>query len=239
MLIVLAAAVALVFSGALSHLSLSELRHRRAALLALVHAHPARSLMLYLAADVVVIALSLPGALIMTLTAGFLFGPVIGGVAAMAGVTGGAVIMFLVVRFTFGEAIADWTAPGGLTRRLAAEVRRNAFSYLLTLRLTPAAPIALVNIVAGLAQAPLPVFLAATVLGVIPSSAIYASIGASLGEVFNRPGPLDLRTVIRPELIAPLFGLAALSLAPHLLRFRQMRTAAAKSGGIAETGPLK
>lgn len=219
-------AVVLVAGGVGHYVSLEALRTRRAALAAFVAGRPTQSLAVYIFAYVAVIALSLPGALIMTLAGGFLFGPWLGGGAAVVGVTLGALVMFLAARSALGEVLVARAKPDGLLSKLEAQVRENAFSYLLTLRLTPAAPVAVVNLVASLVRMRLSTYLAATVLGVIPSSFVYAFVGAGLGEVFDQGGRASLRLLIRPELIAALVGLAVLSLAPHLNRLRRFWSAA-------------
>ncbi|MEI9891305.1 MAG: VTT domain-containing protein [Caulobacteraceae bacterium] len=119
---------------------LESLKGSRQGLLAFVHAHPLQSLGLYVAVYVATVALSLPTALILTLTGGFLFGPWIGGTAAAVGCTAGAVIVFLISRLTVGDVVEARTGPR--VRALAEEIRKDAFFYILTLRLIPVTPLA-------------------------------------------------------------------------------------------------
>ncbi len=221
----LVALVALAIgSGAAKHVSLEELRARRAELAQFVHAHPFGALLLYTATFIVVVALSLPGALIMTLTGGLLFGVGLGTAAAVTGASIGALLMFLVARSTLfthpklGAVLRRRIRPDGLVARMEAEIRRHAFSYLLSLRLMPAVPFALVNLVAGFVKMPLSTYLAATLLGIAPSTLIYASVGAGLGTVFDQGGATNLHILLRPQVLAPLCALAVLAVASLLVR---------------------
>jgi uncharacterized membrane protein YdjX (TVP38/TMEM64 family) len=229
-LLVVAAGLVLVFATGLNrYLSLDELRTRRLELLALDHAHPVATVAIYMAAYVAVVAFSIPGAMIMTLSGGFLFGPLLGSAAAVTGASTGATLMFLVARSALGDVIRRHAATGGMISRIEQGVRENAFSYLLVLRLIPAMPFWLVNIAAGFVRIPLRTYVVATVAGIIPSTAIYSSIGAGLGHVFDRGETPDLRLLFDPQVFLPLCGLAVLSFAPvaiHGWRLHRRRRAA-------------
>jgi signal transduction histidine kinase/uncharacterized membrane protein YdjX (TVP38/TMEM64 family) len=237
LLVVVLIVVAAVASGATKHLTLEDLRLRRAALAHFVHAHPVGAPALYIGLFVGVVAFSLPGTLMLTLTGGLLFGPVLGGAAAMAGASTGALLVFLVVRSALGTALRRRLRPDGVLARMEAEVRRHAFSYVLSLRLIPAVPFALVNLVCGFAKMPLSTYLAATLLGIAPSTLIYASVGAGLGKVFDHGGAANLHSLLRPQVLGPLCALAVLALAPHLIRLwiaRRRRLASAPSAPTEE-----
>lgn len=214
LLVVGAILVLVLASGVWRHLSLDELKARRTALTGFVHLHPVESIGLYVAAYFLVVALSIPGALIMTLTGGFLFGTWIGGAAAAAGVSSGAVAMFLVAHTALGGVIRKYAKTGGMIEKVEAGVRRHAFSYLLFLRLMPVAPIWLINIAAAFVRTPLWVYALATLIGIAPSCFIYASIGSSLNRVFAAPGKPNLSAIFHPEVFVALFALAALALLP-------------------------
>ncbi len=217
LLVALIVAVA-IGSGVAKHLSLEALRAERVELSQFVQAHPFGAPLLYIGVFVGVVALSLPGALIMTLTGGLLFGVVLGTAAAVAGACTGAVLIFLVARSTLGAVLRRRLRPDGVVARMEAEVRRHAFSYLLSLRLMPVVPFPLVNLVSGFVKMPLSTYLAATLLGIVPSTLIYTSVGAGLGTVFDQGGAANLHILLRPQVLAPLCALAALAIAPHLVR---------------------
>jgi len=221
--LVILALVLVLVSGVWRHLSFAELAARRSMLKAMVHQHPVAGVLIYIALYCAVVALSIPGALFMTLTGGVLFGPWIGGAAAVLGVSSGAVVMFLAAHTAVGDLIRRRAPPDGLIRKVEARVSRNAFFYLLALRLMPAAPIWLVNIAAAFVRTPLWIYALATVLGVMPATFIYAGIGASLDEVFAAGGQPNLSAIVHPRVFVELFALALLALAPVVVQALKRR----------------
>ena len=216
-LILVALAVAVVLaSGLADHLSLVELKARRDQLQGFVALHPALSFGLYILIYIAVVSLSLPGALVMTLSGGFLFGPWLGAAAASSGASLGAAVIFLVCRSAVGDSLRG--KAGSTIAKIEEGVRRDAFSYILTLRLIPVMPFWLVNLAAGFVNIPLRTFLAATVLGILPGSLVYSGLGAGLGEVFASGQEPNLRVIFEPHVLVPLVGLGLLSLVPVVLR---------------------
>ena len=209
----LAAAIAF---GWTDYLTLGELRARRDALQALVAAQPVASVAVFMAVYALVVAFSIPGALILTLTGGFLFGTLVGGSATVVAATVGAIAIFLAARTAFGDVLRRRAGPA--VARIEEGVRENAFSYVLTLRLLPIFPFWLVNIAAGLVDIPLKTYALATLLGVIPGTFIYSALGAGLGSVFDRKQAPDLGIIFEPQILLPLIGLAVLSLLPVVIR---------------------
>lgn len=213
-LLVLLAIAVLLRTGLVGRLSIDSLKASRGTLLAFVHAHPGESLLAYVAVYVTTVALSLPTALILTLTGGFLFGPWLGGTAGAVSCTLGATIVFLISRLTVGDAVEARTGPR--VRALAEEIRKDAFFYLLTLRLIPVMPFWLTNVAAGLIAIRTTTFAAATLIGIWPVSVIYAGVGSGLGSLFDSGQPLSLHALITPKVLLPLAGLAVLSVLPIL-----------------------
>lgn len=232
--VVLLALVLVFATGLQRYLSLDELQRRRDDLLGLVQAHPVQSALAYMGLYLAVVALSLPGALIMTLSGGFLFGQVWGAAAAVVGASAGAVVMFLVARTALGDALRRRAEQSsGLLNKLERGIRENAFSALLTARLIPALPFWLVNVAAGLVKMPLRTYTAATVLGILPSTAIYAGIGAGLNRVFEEGGKPRLGMIFEPQVLLPLLALAALSAIPVLWKLWRGRKGATIAGTSA------
>jgi uncharacterized membrane protein YdjX (TVP38/TMEM64 family) len=226
--VVVIAAAVLLASGVLKHLSLAELRASRHVLTAFVQIHPALSLLAYIGVYLGLVALSLPAPLIMTLTGGFLFGPWVGGLAALTGATSGAVTIFLISRLTVGDALERGVNPR--IKAFEEGIKKDAFFYLLTLRLMPVTPFWLVNLAAGLLSIRLSTFVLATAIGILPVTFIYAGIGSGLGRIFDRGSTPHLRDLITPELALPLAGLALLSVLPIVYhQWRARRAAAAAS----------
>ncbi|MBK1657841.1 TVP38/TMEM64 family protein [Paracraurococcus ruber] len=204
---VLALAYAL---GLQRYLSFDALAQHRSALAAQVAAHPVLAPLLFGLAYVAVVAFSLPGGAVMTLAAGFLFGPWLGAVVAVVGATLGACALFLAARYALAETLARKAGP-----RLAAvreALRREGFWYLLSLRLLPVVPFWFANLAPALAGMPLGPYALATLLGIIPATVVFAGIGAGLGQVLEAGGRPDLSVILSPGILLPLLGLAGLSL---------------------------
>jgi uncharacterized membrane protein YdjX (TVP38/TMEM64 family) len=203
-------------SGVAKHLSLEELRARGEGLQAFAREKPLLSALIYVAVYVATVSISLPGALILSLSGGFLFGPIAGGALAVTGATGGSTVVFLVCRTAFGDFLRRWESP--LLLRIERGFEASAFSYLLTLRLIPAFPLLLVNVASGLMAIPVRTFLGASFLGMIPSSFVYAGIGAGLGHVFAQGGPVSVETLLSPRIYVPIIGMGVLAFLPPLWR---------------------
>ncbi|MBN9318362.1 MAG: hypothetical protein BGN86_06255 [Caulobacterales bacterium 68-7] len=224
LLIVCAVAlVAVLASGVLDHLTLAELSMRRAELVAYAAAHPLRTAAIYIGLYIVVVSLSLPFALIFTLTGGLLFGPIWGGLAAVTGATLGSTVMFLACR----TAIGDWlrSKAGPRLLRIENAILADAFTCIIALRLIPAFPLWIINIGAGLVAIPLRTYFVASFLGMVPSSLVYASVGSGFGHVLAKGGAIDVRVLTEPQVWAPLIGLGLLSLTPLLYRRLRGRVA--------------
>ena len=164
------------------------------------------------------VALSVPGAIILTLAGGFLFGAVLGTLLTVLGATIGATLVFLFARTIFGENALD--RFGAPAQRLAEGIRRNAASYLLVLRLVPLFPFFLVNLVPAFVGVKLPVYVLTTFFGIMPGTFVFSLTGAGLGSILDAGGTLDLGSVLTPQILGALLGLAALSLAAIPLKNR-------------------
>ena len=156
-------------------------------------------------------ALSVPGAMLMTLASGFLFGTWLGALYALVGATIGASAVFLAARTGFA-GLAERAGPR--VQRLEAGFRANAFSYLLCLRLVPVVPFWLVNLVAGATGMRLSTYFIATFFGMIPGAFVYASLGNGVGALIAAGQHPDHYMIFRPAILLPLLGLAVLALSP-------------------------
>ncbi len=203
------------------YLTLDVLRDNRAALTAFVQSHGVAAALGFVLSYAAVVALSLPGATIMTLAGGFLFGVPLGAALAVIGATAGASLLFLIARSAFGDLLRERAGP--FLARMADGFRQDAFSYLLFLRLVPAFPFWAVNLAPALLGMRFPPFGAATALGIIPGTTVYSAFGASLGQLFDAGAEVRLKDVFSPTLIAALIGLGFLSLLPVVLRHMRER----------------
>lgn len=197
------------------HLSFEALRDNRDALLAFRDTHYGLTAGLFVLAYIAIVAFSLPGASAATLTGGFLFGLFPGALFNIAAATIGAVLIFLAVRSGIGAGIAaKIDASEGRVKRMTAAIRDNEIPVLFSMRLVPALPFFVANVIPALIGVRVSVFAATTFFGIIPGGVIYTWVGVGLGEVFARGETPDLGLIFEPYILGPLLGLAALSLLP-------------------------
>jgi uncharacterized membrane protein YdjX (TVP38/TMEM64 family) len=127
--------------------------------------------------------LSLPGAVILTLAGGFLFGGILATLFINVGATTGATLAFLTARYLLRDAVekkfGKWLGP------FQEGFAKNAFSYLLTLRLIPLFPFFVVNLVSGLTRVNVGTYILATAIGIIPGSFVYAYAGIASPNVIG------------------------------------------------------
>ncbi len=194
------------------YLSFSALQENRIFLLDWVSTYPWLSSLTYIGLYILVVAFSLPGGTVMTISGGFLFGTVFGGFFAVAGATVGATILFLIAKTSIGDYLMQKAGPG--IKKMQAGFARNALNYLFVLRLIPIFPFFLVNLAPALLGVKLRVYLIATFFGIIPATFIFAMVGSGLGSVFDRGESFSAESVLTPEIIAGLVGLALLALLP-------------------------
>ncbi len=220
LLLLVAIGVWLWQSGLGGELSWDSLARHQARLLSAVGANPLLAGALYVAFYALLVALSVPEGAVVTAAGGLLFGTLVGGALAVVGATIGAVILFLVARTAFAEVMAR--RARGLIERIRPRLQRDGFSYLLALRLVPAVPFWLVNLGAALCGMRLFPYAAATALGIIPATFVFAWIGEGLGSVLAAGGKPDLTLIFSPRILGPLLALAALALMPvWARRFRR------------------
>jgi uncharacterized membrane protein YdjX (TVP38/TMEM64 family) len=192
------------------YLSLDVLKANRDRLLAFAEANYAAAVVLFIVTYCAVTGLSLPGATIMTLAGGFLFGSLLGMLYVNIGATSGATIAFLASRYL----LRDWVEQkfGGKLGPIQEGFARNAFSYLMTLRLVPLFPFFLVNLLSGLTRVNVGTYVAATALGIVPGSFVYAYAGRQVGTLNS------LKDIASPNVLFAFTLLGVLALAPIIYK---------------------
>lgn len=205
-------------------LSLDALREHQATLQVFRQTHPIAVPLAFIAIYVAIVAFSLPGALIATLTGGFLFGLFPGVLFNVLGASLGSVAIFYAVRLGLGEALRSRIdASDGAVKRLSDGLRDNQISVLLTMRLIPVVPFFIANLIPAFLGISLWRFFWTTLLGILPGSAVYTWVGAGLGEVFARGETPHLGLIFEPHVLGPLLALAALALSPILIKILRSR----------------
>jgi uncharacterized membrane protein YdjX (TVP38/TMEM64 family) len=240
LIIVVAASAAVFAMGWQRQLSFEWLVRHHEALRAFIAAHEVSALVAYVALYIAAAALSIPVGVFLTMTAGILFGAVLGGAASVVGATIGAICIFLIAKSAVGDYLVRRAGP--LAQKLAQGFRADAFSYLLFLRLVPIFPFWIVNLVPALVGVKLATFAAATALGVIPATFVFAFVGQGLDSAIAaqqaayqsclaaaRPDcrlAFHINTALTPQLLAALAALGVLALVPVLVRRLRARSPA-------------
>ncbi len=200
-------------------LTLDALAAARGALAAWVAANPLLAPAGFVAAYVGVVGLSLPGATVMTLAGGLLFGLFPGVVWNVAGAATGACLIFLAVRMGIGRDLAArLVAGGGAAARLIAGLERNVWPVLMLMRLLPAVPFFAANLLPAFAGVRFGPYAVTTVLGILPGTLVLTSVGAGMGEVLDAGGRPDLGVFLQPQVLWPILGLCALVALPLVVR---------------------
>jgi uncharacterized membrane protein YdjX (TVP38/TMEM64 family) len=210
--ILVVALIALWLGGVAQYLNWATLARNRAWLAGLIAAHPVAAPVVFTALYAAATALCLPEAAVLTVAGGLLFGTWLGGCLVVLGATAGAVVLFVAARSAFAAALTARAGPR--LDRIRAELHRHAFFHLLAIRLVPLFPFWLVNLAAALAGMRLVPYVAATFLGIIPATLVFASIGAGIGDVLAAGRRPDLSVVFSLRILGPLLALAVLALLP-------------------------
>ena len=216
------------FAGLGEYISLSNLIAQREVLGTFVDSNLVAAALAYMALYAVLVAISFPGASLITLASGLLFGTLLGGTLSVIGATMGAIAIFLIARSSFGDFLQSKAGP--FMNRMVEGFQKDAFQYLLTIRLIPAFPFWVVNIVPALLNMKLGPYAIATFFGIIPGTFVYASIGTGLDSVFakvleTQPGcvaanscEFDFASLVTREILLALVGLAVISFLPFIIR---------------------
>ena len=219
--------------GLQRYLTLQAIAENRMALADYTNSHWLIALVIFMSVYVVAVALSFPGASVLTILGGLLFGAWVGGSATVIAATIGAVIIFEIAKSAFGESMARKAGP--MMSRIKDGFTEDAFNYLLFLRLVPAFPFWLVNIAPALANVRLRTFTTATALGIIPGTFAFSFIGAGLDSLITAqnavhaacvaekgvalcPFELSVSSLVTKELLFAFAALGVVSLIPVAIK---------------------
>lgn len=173
--------------------------------------HHYAAVMLYILIFIALLACAIPGGTVLCLLGGFLFGTIAFFYALFATTVGGLVLC-LAVRSAFGASVTkrryQWI------KNVEHGFQKNAFSYLLMLRVIPFCPCWVSNISAGALNVPIRTFLLATIIGIAPATLIYVMAGRGLDKILVLAPSQGMALLTSPSIFLPLMGLALLSLAP-------------------------
>lgn len=231
--VLLAALVTAYATGLHEYLSLTTIAENRDGLIGFVESNYILAIVGFAVVYSASVALSLPGASLLTILGGFLFGWLIGGAVTVLAATAGAVIIFIVAQTSLGDALADKAGPW--MSKFRSGFREDAFSYMLFLRLVPVFPFWLVNIAPAVAGVPLGVYAITTLVGIIPGTFAFSVLGSGLDSIIEAQKKaheaciaekgaehcsfsLDTGALITPELLAAFAALGAVALIPVIIK---------------------
>jgi len=217
LLVVLSVAVIGAFTLR-DYLSFDTLRDNRESLLAYRDQNFLGLAVMFIAIYITIVAFSLPGAAVASVTGGFLFGLVAGTVFNITAATFAAAAIFLAARWGLGDMLtAKLEASEGRLKAFKTGLRDNEVPVLLLIRLVPAVPFFVANLLPALVGVQFRTFLWTTAVGIIPGGIVFTWIGVGLGEVFDRGEEPDLSLLWEPHIIGPILGLCVLAALPILI----------------------
>ena len=203
---VLAIGLFFYFDGS-SYLSLEALKAQRESLAGWVSANFALAMLSYMGIYIAVTALSLPGALVLTLAGGALFGLLWGTLAVSFASSIGATLAFVTARFLLGDAIRKRFADR--LSVIETGIRQDGAFYLLSIRLVPLIPFFVVNLVMGLTPIRVALFYIVSQIGMLPGTLAFVFAGTQLSQINS------LKGILSPKL---LLAFAIIGLLPLVLK---------------------
>lgn len=168
--------------------------------------HTAATIAAYMLIYILVTAMSLPGAAVMTLAGGALFGLLVGTIMVSFASTIGATLAFLLSRFLFRDAIQQ--KFGDKLAAVNRGIEKDGNFYLFTLRLVPAFPFFMINVVMGLTPIKTAAFFFVSQIGMLPGTIVYLNAGTQLGKLESASGILSPAIILSFALLG-IFPLIA------------------------------
>lgn len=198
------------------------------------------AIVIFMLIYIVAVTFSIPGASILSLVGGLLFGGFFGGLAIVISATIGAVGVFLIAKTSIGDLLRE--KAGKWMEKIASEFNDGAASYLLFLRLVPLFPFFVVNLAPALLGARFWTYTWTTFVGIMPATFAYAYVGAGIGSVLANENDVyqqcvatngveacefhfSASSLVSQELIIGLVAMGLVSLIPIILKkFKKSNT---------------
>jgi uncharacterized membrane protein YdjX (TVP38/TMEM64 family) len=221
LLVFVGGAIAFFALGGQRYVSLEAVKQNRDALLGFTENHSVQMLLIAFSVYTASTALSLPGGLVLSLTVGFLFGRWAGTLLIVCAATLGATLVFLAARHLFADAARE--RMGALAQKINEGFTKDAFNYLLFLRLVPLFPFWLVNLAPAFTNVKLGTYVLATAIGIVPGSFVFANLGQTLGQIES------LRGLLAPPVLGAFVLLGVFALIP--VAVKKVKETRKESGG--------
>lgn len=214
LLVLIAIGVALLCSGVLRHFDPHHIAREQANLLEQIAAHPLVAALVQIGLMTLAIATGIPGAIVIVLAGGMLFGFVAGTAYSAIGTTLGALILFLASRSAFAQGGGE---PPALVAKMRSGYHAYPVSFAMFLRLVPFFPFGAVTVGLAWLRCPLWLFLLATIVGGTVMIAFETALGTGLTETIRHSGTVSLNIFAHRRVLLPLLGMAVLALLPIVL----------------------
>lgn len=202
--------------GGQKYLNLETLKSNRDALIQYADLHYVKAFIFGFLIYTISTALSLPGGLILSLAMGLIFGRWAGTVLIVLAATLGATLVFLAARYLFADMARK--RIGGLAQKINEGFTKDAFNYLLFLRLVPLFPFWLVNLAPAFTNVSLKTYVTATAIGILPGTFVFANLGQNLGRISST------KDLLTPGTIGAFVLLGVFSLIPVLYKKFKAKT---------------
>jgi uncharacterized membrane protein YdjX (TVP38/TMEM64 family) len=226
--LIVIAFIAFFATGLHEHLTLDTLALRYSEVEAWRAGNPVIAELIAVGLYALAVTLSIPLAWLMTVTVCLIFGWFVGALIAVVGATIGACLVFLAARYAFGDFLRKRAGPW--LERFSEGFKRDAANYMLFVRMVPALPFFVVNIVPALIGVPFLTYAWTTAVGILPGTLVYALASDVLRTVLAERAEacvanvapcgegLDPTRFVRPELLAVLMVVAVCALLPVVFR---------------------
>lgn len=218
-LLIAGVAVAFIASGAWRQLHLDVLAQNFQTLQSWSSGHPLLARLSLVLMIAVIIAIGMPGAVVLVVAGGMLFGSLQAAAYSVLGDGLGASLLFLAARRAMDDG--DDSPSSALVARLRQGYAEHPISYAMFLRLVPVFPFGAVSVALTWLGASYRLFLTTSMLGVLPALLVYAALGAGLADAIAHHESIGTATLSQPKFLLPLIALALLSLVPVLFGLRR------------------
>lgn len=215
LLVIILIIVAIRFTGIHKYLTFENLQEQKGILQEYVDANYFLAVILFILIYAVSVAFSIPGATILTLSGGLVFGTILGALYVNVGATSGAIGVFLFARYLLGDKLQEKYADK--LAKFNRELEINGYSYLLTLRFIPLFPFWMINLFAGLTKIPLRTYAWTTAFGILPGSLVYTYTGNQLNTINS------LKDIFSWNILLAFVLLGLLALFPSILNHLKRR----------------
>lgn len=216
MVLVVAGMLGFYLSGFGSLLTLEKLKEEHQGILEFYQTYPLFTPLLFFLAYVVMVTLSIPGAALFTILGGYLFRQPLGTFITVMAATTGACCLFLAAKTAIGDFFLQ--RAGNRFLDFKRNFEKDAWSYLLFLRLVPLFPFWLVNLGLAVLGVRWGTFVWTTCLGIIPGTFVYTQIGTGLSTLIEKQEVLASASFMHRDIVMALVGLGLLALFPIILK---------------------